>query len=53
MWHTVRQGAHALLMSLGTFTNQAKHFDNSFTKLSLIDGDQLVRLVFNRHGQLG
>jgi restriction system protein len=40
-----------LLVTLGTFTNQAKAFDRSKSNLRLIDGDELVQLVFHHYDQ--
>lgn len=44
-----QQGEYALLMSLGTYTNQAKIFARSKGNLRLIDGDGLVDLVLQHY----
>lgn len=41
-----------LLVALGTFTAQAKNFARSKSNLRLIDGDDLVQLVFLHYDQL-
>lgn len=38
-----------LLVTLGTFTSQAKNFAKSKTNLRLVDGDELVQLVFQHY----
>lgn len=38
-----------LLVTLGVFTTQAKNFARSKTNLRLIDGDELVQLVFQHY----
>ena len=38
-----------LLVSLGTFTAQAKAFARSKSNLRLIDGDELVQFVFQHY----
>jgi restriction system protein len=40
-----------LLVTLGTFTTQAKNFARSKSNLRLIDGDDLVQLVFQHYDQ--
>ncbi len=40
-----------LLVSLGTFTSQAKNFAKSKSNLRLVDGDELVKLVFDHYDQ--
>jgi restriction system protein len=40
-----------LLVTLGTFTTQAKNFAKSKGNLRLIDGDELVQLVFQHYHQ--
>lgn len=40
-----------LLVTLGTFTNQAKNFARSKSNLRLIDGDELVSLVLQHYEQ--
>lgn len=41
-----------LLVTLGTFTAQAKGFARSKSNLRLIDGDDLVQLIFQHYDQL-
>jgi restriction system protein len=38
-----------LLVTLGTFTAQAKNFAKSKTNLRLVDGDELVQLIFQHY----
>ncbi len=40
-----------LLVALGTFTSQAMHFAKAKSNLRLIDGDELVQLVFQHYDQ--
>ena len=40
-----------LLVTLGTFTTQATHFAKSKSNLRLIDGDELVQLIFLHYDQ--
>ncbi|MDK9724583.1 MAG: restriction endonuclease [Sterolibacteriaceae bacterium MAG5] len=40
-----------LLVTLGTFTSQAKNFAKSKSNLRLVDGDELVKLVFDHYDQ--
>ena len=40
-----------LLVTLGTFTNAARHFARSKSNLRLIDGSELVQLVFQHYEQ--
>lgn len=51
LYGKVGPGEYGLLVTLGTFTNQAKSFAKSKTNLRLIDGDQLVGLVFAHYDQ--
>jgi restriction system protein len=44
-------GEFALLVTLGTFTAQARNFARSKSNLRLIDGDELVSLVFQHYEQ--
>lgn len=45
LYGKVGQDEYGLLVTLGTFTNQAKSFARSKSNLRLIDGDELVDLV--------
>jgi restriction system protein len=39
------------MVTLGSFTPQAKHFARAKTNLRLIDGEELVRLIFAHYDQ--
>ena len=43
---------HGLLVTLGSFTNQAMSFSRSKSNLRLIDGDELVTLILAHYEQL-
>jgi restriction system protein len=45
----VAQSEYGLLVTLGTFTAQAKNFERSKSNLRLIDGEELVQLVFQHY----
>lgn len=47
----VTSGEHGLLVALGTFTAQARSFAKSRSNLRLIDGDDLVQLIFYHYDQ--
>lgn len=51
LYGKVAAGEHALLVTLGTFTPQAKSFERSKGNLRLIDGDELVGLVLQHYEQ--
>lgn len=51
LYGKVGTGEYGLLVTLGTFTNQAKAFAKSKSNLRLIDGDELVKLVFSHYDQ--
>ncbi len=40
-----------LLVTLGTFTPQARNFARSKSNLRLIDGEELVRLIYQHYDQ--
>lgn len=44
-------GEHGLLVTLGTFTAQATAFARSRHNLRLIDGEDLVNLIFQHYEQ--
>jgi len=46
LYGKVDTGEFGLLVTLGTFTNQAKSFARNKSNLRLIDGDELVDLIF-------
>jgi len=52
LYGKVASGEFGLLVTLGTFTNQAKAFAASKSNLRLIDGDELVGLVLRYYDQL-
>jgi restriction system protein len=51
LYGNVGPGEYGLLVTLGTFTNPAKNFAKAKTNLRLIDGDQLVELIFDHYDQ--
>ena len=51
LYGKVSSGEFGLLVTLGTFTNQAKSFARSKSNLRLIDGDVLVDLVLQHYDQ--
>ena len=51
LYGKVGTGEYGLLVSLGTFTNQARSFARSKSNLRLIDGDELVKLVLQHYEQ--
>jgi restriction system protein len=51
LYGKVGNGEFGLLVSLGTFTTPAMSFAKSKSNLRLIDGDELVRLIFEHYDQ--
>lgn len=51
LYGKVGPGEHGLLVTLGSFTPQAKNFARAKTNLRLIDGEELVRLIFAHYDQ--
>jgi len=51
LYGNVSQGEFGLLVTLGTFTNQARNFARSKSNLRLIDGVELVNLVLQHYEQ--
>jgi restriction system protein len=45
----VTHGEYGLLVTLGSFTAQARNFERSKSNLRLIDGEELVQLVFQHY----
>jgi restriction system protein len=45
----VAHGEYGLLVTLGVFTPQARNFERSKSNLRLIDGEELVQLVFQHY----
>jgi len=52
LYGKVANGEFGLLVTLGTFTNQAKSFAASKSNLRLIDGEELIGLVLRYYDQL-
>lgn len=51
LYGKVAAGEFGLLVTLGTFTSQAKNFAKSKSNLRLIDGDELVNLILLHYEQ--
>ena len=51
LYGKVGNGEFGLLVSLGTFTSAATNFARSKSNLRLIDGDDLVKLIFHHYDQ--
>ena len=51
LYGKVGAGEYGLLVTLGTFTSQAINFAKSKSNLRLIDGDELVKLIFQHYDQ--
>lgn len=51
LYGKVDNGEFGLLVTLGTFTAQAKSFARSKTNLRLVDGDDLLELIFQHYDQ--
>ena len=51
LYGKVGNNEYGLLVTIGTFTTQAKNFAKSKSNLRLIDGDELVQLVFQHYDQ--
>lgn len=49
LYGKLASGEFALLVTLGTFTTQARNFERSKANLRLIDGRQLVDLIFEHY----
>lgn len=45
----VENGEHGLFITLGTYTREAREYDRSKPQLRLIDGEQLVALIFEHY----
>jgi restriction system protein len=52
LYGKVATGEYGLLVTLGTFTNQAMNFARSKSNLRLIDGSELVELILQHYDQL-
>ena len=51
LYGKVGTGEFGLLVTLGVFTTQAANFAKSKSNLRLIDGDELVKLIFQHYDQ--
>jgi restriction system protein len=51
LYGKVGSGEYGLLVTLGTFTNQAKSFAKSKSNLRIIDGEELVELILQHYEQ--
>ena len=51
LYGKVGANEHGLLVTLGTFTNQAVNFAKSKSNLRLIDGEELITLIVNHYEQ--
>jgi restriction system protein len=51
LYGKVATGEYGLLVTLGTYTNQAKNFAQSKSNLRLIDGEELVALILQHYEQ--
>lgn len=51
LYGKVGGGEFGLLVTLGTFTTQARNFAKSKTNLRLVDGDELVALIYQHYEQ--
>jgi restriction system protein len=51
LYGKVANGEFGLLVTLGTFTSKATSFAKSKSNLRLIDGEELVRLIYHHYDQ--
>jgi restriction system protein len=51
LYGKVGTGEFGLMVTLGSFTSQATNFAKSKSNLRLIDGDELVKLIFQHYDQ--
>ena len=51
LYGKVEANEHGLLVTLGSFTPQAKNFGRTKSNLRLIDGEELVQLILNHYEQ--
>jgi restriction system protein len=49
LYGKVDRSEFGLIVTLGTFTNQAKNFARNKSNLRLIDGEELVKLILNHY----
>ena len=52
MYGKVGADEHGLLVTLGSFTNQAANFARSKSNLRLVDGTELVTLILSHYEDL-
>lgn len=51
LYGKVSQSEYGLLVTLGSFTAQARNFATSKSNLRLVDGEELVKLILNHYDQ--
>ena len=51
LYGKVERSEYGMVVTLGTFTNQAKNFDRNKSNLRLIDGEELVGLILQHYEQ--
>lgn len=51
LYGNVGSGEYGLLVTLGTYTNQARNFERGKSNLRLIDGEELVNLILAHYEQ--
>ena len=49
LYGKVDRGEFGLIVTLGTFTNQAKNFARNKSNLRLVDGEELIKLILNHY----
>jgi restriction system protein len=49
LYGKVERSEYGMVVTLGSFTNQAQSFERNKSNLRLIDGDQLVELIFKHY----
>lgn len=49
LFGNVEPGEHGLFVTLGTYTRDAKEYERSKPNLRLLDGEQLVELIFDHY----
>ena len=47
----IQHGEFGLFVMLGDYTNQARHFERGKANLRLINGEELVQLIFEQYDQ--
>jgi len=52
LYGKVEAGEYGVLVSLGTYTNQAKRFAKTKSNLRLIDGEELVEIILEHYEKL-